>query len=492
MNIYPVLQALIDTLAPLGPTLPYTGQYLPGKTNTSYKSPCLYVEMPRDLDVQFYPGRRKAAKANIKIHLISPGPYQTHRAGAQLEAEASHQTVLNEISRLLTGLSIQDNQQRLLTQQLIPAPETVKTYNNSDIISMVAFNTEIYDYVLAGAIPPAVVVALQPGSTLVQRGVIPSYTTAQIAALNLSSLPIGYVVFNATTKQHIELVDGAWRTLASTGPQGATGPQGPPGAAGATGPQGLQGIQGPTGATGPQGIPGVDYTVHDRRGRFTYFNDFITPPTATSGSDGQALITQLAGTATVAPVAITGANHINDMRFATGGTSTGRATVSSNYTAINLGGGAWEAELLIKIPVLSNPTERFAVQFGFLSRFAEAAIPNGVGIFYDTGAFTSGLSAVDYWQTMTVNSNIRSANTSLTQVAVTTGWTKLNIKTNAAGTAVEFRVDGVLIATHTTNIPTAIGREVGFGFCITKNVGTTSRYIDVDYLLVEGILNTPR
>jgi hypothetical protein len=48
------------------------------------------------------------------------------------------------------------------------------------------------------------------------------------------------------------------------------------------------------------------------------------------------------------------------------------------------------------------------------------------------------------------------------------------------------------VATHTANIPTGAGRELGFGYLLIKSVGTTARTVDFDYLNVENEFTTQR
>jgi hypothetical protein len=56
----------------------------------------------------------------------------------------------------------------------------------------------------------------------------------------------------------------------------------------------------------------------------------------------------------------------------------------------------------------------------------------------------------------------------------------------ADASAIESYIDGALVDTNTTNIPTGSTRAMGFGCAITKSVGTTSRSLFVDYFLVKG------
>jgi hypothetical protein len=73
----------------------------------------------------------------------------------------------------------------------------------------------------------------------------------------------------------------------------------------------------------------------------------------------------------------------------------------------------------------------------------------------------------------------------------------LEIAVNAGGTSVVFKIGSAgatpsTVATNTTNIPIVAGREVGVVASITKSVGTTARYFDLDYLGARCVLTTAR
>jgi hypothetical protein len=76
------------------------------------------------------------------------------------------------------------------------------------------------------------------------------------------------------------------------------------------------------------------------------------------------------------------------------------------------------------------------------------------------------------------------ADTGITVAASTTY--RLEVRANAAGTSVEFRINGGLVATITANIPTAVGRETGFAVLALRTAGTAALTAAfVDYMVAE-------
>jgi hypothetical protein len=67
----------------------------------------------------------------------------------------------------------------------------------------------------------------------------------------------------------------------------------------------------------------------------------------------------------------------------------------------------------------------------------------------------------------------------------------LKIIINADASSVGFYIDGVLVATHTTNIPLPV---IGFSFdsIIQKSAGLTSRTMQMDYSAISQTFTTPR
>ena len=314
------------------------------------------------------------------------------------------------------------------------------------------------------------------------------------------------------------------------GPAGETGPAGPTGPAGADGLPGAPGTPGdkwftgsgaPSGAvgdledlylntangdyyqkqaggwvlqgnlTGPQGPQGEPGTTPDPRGRYYYFNDFTAP--VGTASDGAGMRLQVAGTSAAAAANIAAlANRPGIESLSMGTTLTGRATLRTDENAILLGGGDWTFETDVFIPTLSNATERYSMVIGFHDA-TTANQTDAVCFLYDEGGVSTGSTAAGYWQTLTASNNSRTYNTGLTQITIVANtWYRLKIVINAAGTQAQFYVNGTLVATHTANIPTGSGRQVGYGYQALKSAGTTARQLYIDWIEIEGIFTTSR
>jgi hypothetical protein len=165
---------------------------------------------------------------------------------------------------------------------------------------------------------------------------------------------------------------------------------------------------------------------------------------------------------------------------------------SSGVAQLWFGGGAWNYEALININTLSTALERYRMIFGFGSVISNSSETNGVFITYDEGGTANGTTASANWQCVTVDNSVRTLTTSTTAVTAS-AWNKLRIEINAAGTSVTFYVNGVSIATHTTNIPLASNsRYVLMKTGVAKTIGITTRGFYCDYIGYENILTTAR
>jgi hypothetical protein len=165
---------------------------------------------------------------------------------------------------------------------------------------------------------------------------------------------------------------------------------------------------------------------------------------------------------------------------------------SSGAAQLWFGGGAWNYEALININSLSTALERYRMIFGFGSVISNSSETNGVFITYDEGGTANGTTASANWQCVTVDNSVRTLTTSTTAVTAS-AWNKLRIEINAAGTSVTFYVNGVSIATHTTNIPLASNsRYVLMKTGLAKTIGITTRGFYCDYIGYENILTTAR
>ena len=235
---------------------------------------------------------------------------------------------------------------------------------------------------------------------------------------------------------------------------------------------------------------GATWTLkpYDPTKRVTLFSDLSALPTTT----GNPFIISASGTgAAVAAIATPVSNRMGIGQFATGTTATGRIAHTTNTNAIRLGGGPAVYESDIMIPVLSDGTNRYQLLIGFMANITAATQTNAVCFLYDEGGVSTGAGASGNFKALTANNGTRTYTDTLVAAAANT-WVKFRIEVNAAGTEVVFKINGSTVATHSANIPTASGREVGAAMFVIKSIGTTSRGIQQDYQLIDIEFTTPR
>lgn len=167
-------------------------------------------------------------------------------------------------------------------------------------------------------------------------------------------------------------------------------------------------------------------------------------------------------------------NRVGFRQFTTGTTATGRASLLSPSTTLFVFDDTpifYEED--IYIPVLPTVAEAFILPIGFMDNFTETSIADGAYFRYSQAAAT--VFAV------TKNNSLTTAvDTGFTVLANT--WVRLKIEVTSASAL--FYINDSLVATITTNIPTAVGRETAFGCSLLKTAGTTARIAVVDYIRV--------
>lgn len=226
--------------------------------------------------------------------------------------------------------------------------------------------------------------------------------------------------------------------------------------------------------------------------KWEYWNEWMAVPTATS-SGGNDLVVNATGTGTGAGmVATPSANRPGIVILQTGSTATGRTSfyTNSGLNTIELGGGAATLASDLFVPTLSTSGERFAFLFGFY----DATTMNqtdGIYFLYDEGGVSTGSAASANWQCVTVSNSNRTFTTTSTAVS-STNFQRLSIEVNAAGTSVDFKIDGTTVATHTTNIPTGNARLVSYGYQLIKSIGTGARTVRTDWTYAKINFTTSR
>lgn len=173
-------------------------------------------------------------------------------------------------------------------------------------------------------------------------------------------------------------------------------------------------------------------------------------------------------------------------QLTTGTTATGRAAIiAGNADSFSLGQGQATFEVYLKFPTLSTVAEEFILRIGFMDSTTGGST-NGVYMIYDR------LTSLN-WKLNTITAGGSSTvNTSATPVG--TGWTRLKIVVNAAGTSVSFFVNGTQVSGSpiTTNIPVGAGKECTLAASLIKSAGINTRNANIDYVAFDYDLTTPR
>ena len=234
------------------------------------------------------------------------------------------------------------------------------------------------------------------------------------------------------------------------------------------------------------------HEVRKRKARqgFDFYTDFLNSVAQANG-EAQLLDTRTGTNAATSAQASDAANHPGIVRSTTGTTATGRTAPATATSFMRLGGGEVLYETLLNVTALSTGTERFQLVVGFLDTLNAANQVDAVAFVYDEGGVSTGSAASANWQCLCAANSTRTWAGSGQAVAAAT-WVRLGILVNAGGTSVDFLINGTVVATTTTNIPTAAGRETGFGWLLIKSVGTTARTVDFDYLLVSQLFTAER
>ena len=175
--------------------------------------------------------------------------------------------------------------------------------------------------------------------------------------------------------------------------------------------------------------------------------------------------------------------HFTGTTSATAGRQTIYGT-SADPETILLGGARYLTTHRVRVPALSTGSEQFTVLYGFWAGSA-IQIGNNSGVYF---RYTEAENAGNW---TCVCSNSGTATTADSGVPVVAGdWFKLEIDISADGSQAIFLINGAIVATITTNLPT-----VGVRFLcqrIKKSVGTGDRTTQIDTHALRYEMATPR
>lgn len=252
------------------------------------------------------------------------------------------------------------------------------------------------------------------------------------------------------------------------------GPTGAPGATGAAGAAGAPGSPGVTGAPGPTGTAAALAYFPSYGATFPSYStvahiDIVEHFTAVSAMRG--LVASVSGAdASVADEPNDGGSRVGIGNCRTGTDTTGRAGVISYVNALRFGGGRHRLRWDAIVTVLSTGTDTFTTRIGFID--SAAGEPTNGAYFRYTHSVNGGR-----WEAVTRAAGVETATN--TGITTTAAWAYFEIDVNAAGTSVVFYINGALVATNTTNIPTG-GNLTGIGVSHIKSAGTNNREFRLD------------
>jgi hypothetical protein len=154
-------------------------------------------------------------------------------------------------------------------------------------------------------------------------------------------------------------------------------------------------------------------------------------------------------------------------------------------TEFQLGGGAVTIKGSFNFPTLATAGEDYSFRFGLMDSVSGARPVDGVFIEYDRSTSVN-------WACVAINNNTTTATASST--AVGTGWSRLEVRVNAAGNLAEYFVNGaeVWCSDIATNNPAAANRWRGVNPNIADEAGAGNAAIDVDYIAYKQVLTTTR
>jgi len=161
------------------------------------------------------------------------------------------------------------------------------------------------------------------------------------------------------------------------------------------------------------------------------------------------------------------------------------SSVSGNFV---LGGGYFEFYFVVNINTLSTLTDEYELYLG-LGSYMETFSPNP-GDY--AACFRYQRTSSTNWQGITKNAGTTTVASGGSSVAVATGWATLRMTINAAASSVSFYVNGTLIGTSASNIPTDAAHPISLGMSMKQTAGTNERKVDIDYVSCFNELTTSR
>jgi hypothetical protein len=169
-------------------------------------------------------------------------------------------------------------------------------------------------------------------------------------------------------------------------------------------------------------------------------------------------------------------NHPGIVQLGTGSTAAGRAGILTNNQDMMVP-GTYALSFGSAVMVynnLSSGTERFSVDAGFFDSLT-GAMSYSAYFSYTDNVYSGN------WQCIVSNGLGSTSVDSGITVAVDTYY-RLEIEFSATASEAKFYIDGTLVTTINTNMPSGTTNRFGCGVNLRKALGTTGRNARIDYL----------
>jgi hypothetical protein len=177
----------------------------------------------------------------------------------------------------------------------------------------------------------------------------------------------------------------------------------------------------------------------------------------------------------------------------TGSTSTGSASIYSQWgfggglTGLIPGLGALNLYFRVAFSTPSTVAQQYVSFFGITASAPSSSV-NQIAIATSTSGSTPIWLGQNYGNSVVADTAFSSTPTIVAQSSTALTYYKLQISINATWTAISYYVNGVLLGTNTTGIPTFANTGVaGLApfITITKSVGTTAVFILIDQFFLD-------
>lgn len=201
---------------------------------------------------------------------------------------------------------------------------------------------------------------------------------------------------------------------------------------------------------------------------YWYYNDFLGNPN-TTGGDGALSEANYGGYSGMQQN--TYPTRVGILETGTGSFAGSRGLLSSELNIIKFGEVRFVLEMPIRFEDACDALDTYQAIAGFISTRDNVNQTYGAYFLYDCQGVATGAAASHQFQTVTVHAGTRTVK-STTITVNSDQWYTLKIDIDAPALTAKFIIDGTVVNTHTTNIPTD---AVGFGHGIFSSANVSGR-----------------